>query len=315
MQMTRRDLILGAMGAALLPARAAIAGTTVIGGPAFGSSWRATIGSTVDAETARRRVQDIIAEVDACFSPYRRDSDVSRFNAAQTSRWQPVPAACAKVARAAMTIAEMTDGCFDPTMGPLVAQQGFGPISGRAGSFREIEVGERSLKKASPDITLDFCGIAKGYALDRIEGMLREAGVGNAIIDVGGEIKALGSHPDGRPWAVAIADPTTPGTARQIVALHGLALATSGHATNAVQGRVDASHIIDPHRRGPAAQALRSVSVLDRSAMRADGLATALCAAGPASGPEIARKHDIRAFFILADTEHASGGFETHLLT
>lgn len=315
MQMTRRDLILGAMGAALLPARVAVAGTTVIGGPAFGSSWRATIGSTVDAEMARRRVQNIIAEVDATFSPYRRDSDLSRFNAAQTSRWQPVPAACAEVARAAMTIAEMTGGSFDPTMGPLVAQQGFGPISGRTGSFREIEVGDRSLRKTSPVITLDFCGIAKGYALDRIAGILRKVGVERAIIDVGGEVKALGSHPNGRPWAVAIADPNMPGNARHVVAPRHLALATSGHAANAVQGRVNASHIINPHRRSPAAQALRSVSVLDRSAMRADALATALCAAGPVGGPELARSYDIPALFILADVEHTTGGFERNFLT
>ena len=315
MAMTRRDLIFGAMGAALLPARSASAGTMSVGGPAFGSSWRATVEATADVKTINGLVRSIVDDVDACFSPYRAESALSRFNATQTSEWQPVDPAFAYVTRTALRVANETGGAFDPTVGPLVARQGFGPIAGRAASFTDIDVRGKRLRKASPDATLDLCGIAKGHALDRIVTALSEAGVSRAIVDVGGEIRGIGAHPDRRPWAVAIADPEVPGAARHIVAPRGLALATSGHASNGVRGRASTSHIIDPGRRAPAAQLLRSVSVLHRSATFADALATALCAAGPEVGPDLARGLNIPALFIFDDAEHMIGGFEAYLRT
>ena len=312
--MQRRDFMLGAMGVALVSAGPAIAGARAIGGPAFGSSWRATIPATTDADRARRMIEGILKDVDRRFSPYRPDSALSRFNAAPPAEWQAVDPDFSLVAREALRTAEVTQGCFDPTVGPLVARQGFGPISGSAATFADIGIGEGRLRKATPGATLDLCGIAKGHALDLVCAALEAAGLDRAIVEVGGEVKALGNHPDGRDWVVAIADPLVPGAARRIVAPRGLALATSGHAVNGVRARVNASHIIDPHRRAAARQSLLSVSVFDRSAMRADALATALCAAGREEGEALARRLAIPALFILDDAEHATGGFETHIL-
>ena len=314
MRTTRRDVMFGAIGAALVSTFPAVAGTRIVGGPAFGSSWRASIDGAADAEGLRGRIQRVVAEIDALFSPYRRDSDLSRFNAAQTRSWQPANPVFADVTREALRVADLTGGFFDPTVGPLVARLGFGPIEGAAASFREIEVENDRIRTGTPDATLDLCGIAKGYALDRIVAVFAAAGIARAVVDVGGEVKALGSHPDGRPWAVAISDPWLPGKARHIVALRGLALATSGHTANGVRGRVNASHIIDPHRKRPAVQSLLSVSVLDPAAMRADALATALCAAGPVAGPALARRLNIRALFIFEDGEQMTGGFDEHIL-
>ena len=77
MAMTRRDVMLGAAAVILAPARASAA-TATIGGPAFGSSWRATVAAP-DLQAVERLISRILSEVDACFSPYRSDSDLSRF--------------------------------------------------------------------------------------------------------------------------------------------------------------------------------------------------------------------------------------------
>ena len=302
------------MSALAFPTRPALAATQLIGGPAFGSSWRATLPDTRDAEAIVQMIEVVIAEVDACFSPYRKDSALSRFNASLTTSPQVVDPALGQVAATALEIAGMTNGYFDPTVGPLVARQGFGPIAGGAVTFRAIEPDGNRLRKASPDATLDLCGIAKGHALDRIVDALQDVGLTSAIVDVGGEIKAIGSHPESRAWSVGIVDPARPGAVQRVVTPDGMALATSGHAANGVRGRVQTSHIIDPHRRSPAAQSLLSVSVLHSSATWADALATALCAAGPEAGPDLAEHLNIRSLFIFETAERAIGGVGKHIL-
>lgn len=316
MQITRRILLLGGLGAVALPARADAAGAILrIGGPAFGSSWRATLPAGAAAAALQQHVQGILASVDACFSPYRADSALSRFNRAAPAQWQAVPPVCVALTRTALEIAAETGGFFDPTVGPLVAQQGFGPIAGRVGSYRDIAVERGHLRKAGPGITLDLCGIAKGHALDRVCAALWRAGLRHGVVEIGGEVRALGTHPEGRPWRVAVADPDRPGNARHVLHLRGLALATSGPAIQGLRGRVTASHIINPHRAAPAAPALRAVSVLAATATRADALATALCAAGPVRGPALARQGGIRALFLTDHATETTGGFDTHLLT
>lgn len=305
---------MGAIGTALAAPYQAAAGTGFIGGPAFGSSWRGMIETSADETAMQRLIQGIITGVNARFSPYLPESELSRFNVSRSTEWRAISSEFELVIGEALRIAELTDGFFDPTVGPLVARYGFGPISGRAASLSNIQMQRQCLRKRSPQATLDLCGIAKGYALDQIVLALEAVGVGRAVLDVGGEVRALGKHPADREWTVAIADPKRSGSAHCIVTPGYLALATSGHAANGIRGRVNTSHIIDPHRQRPAEQSLLSVSVLDRSAMRADAHATALCAAGAEIGPDMAQRLEIPALFLLDDAERMTGGFDKYIL-
>ena len=165
--------------------------------------------------------------------------------------------------------------------------------------MRDLHVRRTALRKADPALTLDLCGIAKGYALDAILAALRERGVTHALIELGGEIAALGEHPAGRPWQVAIEVPgRQPVQAHRIIAPRGLAVATSGHAANGYQGRVSLSHLIDPQSGRPAKQDLASVCVLAPSAMRADALATALAVHGLDRGVALATRLGVSALFL-----------------
>jgi thiamine biosynthesis lipoprotein len=100
-----------------------------------------------------------------------------------------------------------TEGAFDPTIGPLVNRFGFGPIHGERAHPADLSVSANGLRKRVPGLTLDLCGIAKGYALDRIIEALPAVGVDSVMFELGGEIRTLGRHPDGRAWQIGIERP------------------------------------------------------------------------------------------------------------
>lgn len=290
----------------------------VSNGLAFGSFWRLVTADVQMARVAKSVVDAVVDEVTHRMSPYNTTSELSRFNAAKTSDWLSMSGPSCKVVAEALRIATVTRGAFDPTVGPLVARFGFGPIQGAVGRYDDIMVAQGAIRKQVPGLTLDLCGIAKGYALDRVVAGLTQAGVEDALIEVGGEVRALGMHPSGRAWKIGIADPLSKGAGVQrIVTPEGLALATSGHAVNGFRGPINISHIVDPQSGRPARMTLASVSVLAGTAMEADAFATALCAHGARAGIDLAERLDVSALFVTdgseAPVEVTTGGFDAHI--
>ena len=272
MQMTRREWLIGSGSAVLatcgaMSSMAADEGSVVaFGGPAFGTYWRATLPSGAKASDVRQVIEDIIVAVAAAMSPYRPETEISQFNAMQSFRPVPASPMFRIVVAESLRMAALTGGAFDPTVGPTVNRYGFGPIRGGTGArFSDIELlGDGAIAKTRTDATIDLCGIAKGYALDRIGEALDRRGHRVFVLELGGEVLARGTHPQGRSWRIAIEDPIA-GAARprRIVRLDDMALATSGTAANAytVGGR-RYSHIINPRRAAPTDNLLASVSVL-----------------------------------------------------
>lgn len=313
---TRRQMIALA-GATLLsgPSRAATA-TQTMQGRAFGSPWRIT--TPTDAERHRPAIDALLAQIDRQMSPWRDDSDITLFNTAQHEA--TASPQLSTVAQAALTLARASNGWFDPSVGPLVAQWGFGPIKGAAGGWQGLAVTANALHKTNPALTMDLCGIAKGYALDRMAAHLQDAGLSSFLIDLGGELASQGQHPSGRDWNVAVEDPrpTQNGPAAALRLPSGLSVATSGlRAQSYGLGKVEYGHIINPHSAQPASGSLASVSVLHSSAMLADGWATALAAAEDA-GPQLATDNGITALFLFVINGglhlQTTGGFDRHLL-
>lgn len=323
MTVSRRNFLLlsgAAALAAVLPAQAK--DTLALGGAAFGSSWRVSLPPGADAAAPRRRIEWIIAEVDGLMSPYRADSELSRFNALASTDWLPLSEQTRGVVEAALRIAAASGGAFDPTVGPLVGRYGFGPILGPAGGeFVQLALRPDAIRKDNPHLSLDLCGIAKGHALDLMAAELDGLGLADYLIELGGEVFARGRHPSGRSWQVAIERPVAgPVDLQHLVALDGMAIATSGDTVNAyeIAGR-RYSHIIDPHAAAPVTGAVASVSVRAASAMEADGLATAVIAMGLEEGAAFAEEREIDALFLVRDGPSLktiiTGGFADHLLT
>ena len=273
MNITRRCFAKGAalstLGLYVSAPMAASLQASVIGGMAFGSTWRVVHEPRHDHAVLRGIVEQVIADVDATMSPWRRDSAISIFNARQSTLWHPQPPMLCHVVEESLSVARLTSGAFDPTVGPAVARFGFGPIEGRTGHYTHIDVTPSSMRKHDGGLTIDLCGIAKGYALDEIRMRLAAEGVDHAFIELGGEVAALGEHPSGRPWRAAIERPgEATVNAQRIVEPGSLTLATSAHLPQGYRGRLMLSHLIDPRTLRPAGNAPLAVSVLAPSAMR-----------------------------------------------
>jgi thiamine biosynthesis lipoprotein len=314
--MNRRDLLIlggGALLASGLPARAQA--PRVLQGPAFGSSWKLVADiDAADAAALTADIEAVVASVDAKMSPFRADSELSRFNRAATTGWQALSHETCAVVAEALRVAEATGDAFNPTLGPVTGRYGFGPIiEGVPGAPEEISVREGGVGKARAALTLDLCGIAKGHALDRMAAACAGRGLADVLIELGGEVLARGRHPSGRGWRVGVEGPSGFAGA---VSLDGAALATSGIAVNAFShGGRRYAHIVDPLTKRPADSALFSVTVAAGTAMTADALATALFAMGAARGPAFSRENGIEALFVMDDGATVmSGGFEARIL-
>ncbi|MDG4647323.1 FAD:protein FMN transferase [Roseibacterium sp. SDUM158017] len=299
----RRGLLRMSAAALAMPGLA-LGGTEAIErieGRAFATTWSVTAPAGAGLERLRPAIDRLLAGIDRQMSPWRPDSEIAIVNRAPPGR-HAVSADTATVCRVALEIAEASAGRFDPTVGPLVARWGFGPIEGdAAGDWRDLSARDRAVEKARAGSTLDLCGIAKGWALDRMAEVVRAAGHERALLDLGGEMRGIGDHPSGRPWRVAVENPAAPDGTVAVLELPDMAVATSGLTWQSYAvGGGTYGHIVDPLTDRPAAGALRSVSVLHREAMRADAWATALFAAGAGAGPALARAMDLPALFLIA---------------
>lgn len=305
MTLTRRAFIVGSTCSLWATKVWAQAGDLVmLEGPAFGARWRAILPVSANADVVASKLTRIIMSVDAMMSPFKPTSEISVFNSNQTTGLQPVSADILTTVIEAKRIAQITDGAFDPTLGGVTGRYGFGPIdSAPAGRFQDIVVSKTGLQKSHPAQTLDLCGIAKGFALDKMSAALVRLGHRDFFIELGGEVFAYGLHPEGRAWTAGIERPIAEARGLQMaVRLDREALATSGDVVNSyLHAGHRYNHIIDPQSQRPTQSTLASVSVFASDAVTADALATALYAMGTQDGPEFAHDHQIPAVFLVRD--------------
>jgi thiamine biosynthesis lipoprotein len=298
-----------------------------LGGATMGTSWSVRYAAPADPGPLRAGIEARLERVVAQMSGWWADSDLSRFNRAPAGSWQALPEDFLAVLRCALATAEASGGAYDPTVGPLVDLWGFGPqpVAGegppRADRLAQAHarVGWRRLRLDGGNalqpggLGLDLSGIAKGYAVDLVAEYLEAAGVGSFLVEIGGELRGHGVKPDGTPWWVALERPPgeAAGAADLLVALHGLAIATSGEYRRCFQHAGQSyGHTLDPRTGWPVGAAIGSVTVLHPSCMQADALATALAVLGLPAGLEHAAKHGIAALLV---ERCPTGGLREHM--
>lgn len=292
----------------------------------MGTTYSVTVATrpeSVRREAIQSVIDGVLDEVNRSLSNYDPRSEISRFNANATTEPVVVSPMLRAIAVIAGEVSAATGGAFDITVGPLVQAWGFGAESPAAQvapspgdidrtraevGFDRLELGSdgRSLRKTIPGLQLDVNGIAPGYAVDRIAERLDALGVHDYLVELGGEVRAHGRSPRGRPWRVAVEAPLS-GERRPyaLVELDGLAVSTSGDYRDfrEVSGR-RFSHTIDPRSGTPVTHGLASVSVVQPSAACADAYSTALMVLGPDAGMELAGRLGLAALFI----ERNAGG-------
>ena len=289
-----------------------------LGGTTMGTTWSvklllappATIGAT------RAAIEAALAQVIDEMSQWEPGSAISRFNRAPAGTWHRLPPGFLRVLDHGLALAGDTDGAYDPTIGALVDLWGFGPagrrqappegdaiahalgeIRARGGWARLRRDGDRALQPGAA--RLDFSSIAKGYAVDLVSARLSALGIANHLVEIGGELRGEGVKSDLQPWWIALEEPLGAGR-DTVVALHGLAVATSGDARRFVErdGR-RFGHTLDPRTGSAIDDRVAAVTVLAPDCMTADALATALTVLGPEAGLAFAARRGIAARFLL----------------
>lgn len=265
-------------------------------------------------DAAAALVTNTMAELDARFSVYQPDSELSRLNAQAGKTPLRVSAAMINLLELSKHYGALSEGAFDVTVGPLMRAWGFNggqtperplttdqlqPLIGQIGHRHIVLEGETAFVD-SAEAQVDLGGIAKGYAVDVCCHKLLGAGIPRALVDLGGNIRCLGTGREGRPWRVAVRNPFRPAKTVGVLTLaNGLAVATSGNYERfvTIAGRRYA-HIVDP-RTGLPVEGLASVTVLAPSAVEADALSTTLFVRGLRDGMVTLKKTaDCEALFV-----------------
>src|SRR5476651_2651527 len=172
-----------------------------------------------------------IERVQARMSYHDPASELSAINRDAARRPTRISRPLADVLRAAVALAQETDGAFDPTIAPVLAGWGLLPrLDGRTGrerraSWRDIELSAGRLVRFHAPLHLDLGGIAKGFAVDQAIACLRQRGVPAALVNAGGDLRAFGR----RAWPIVVRDPSQPGSAAAELSLRNAAVATSAH--------------------------------------------------------------------------------------
>lgn len=307
-------------------------------GEALGTTWSVRWeGDSSQEDAIAEAVVGALARIDGQMSTWRSDSELSAIR--QSAKPVAVSEATAAVVREALWLSEQTQGAFDPTVQPLVELWGFHgtplielPTEEAIGVARE-QVGWRRVRVSHTNgrafvngggTALDLSAIAKGYAVDRVSLAVSELGVGSHLVEIGGEIRAVGPGPDGGDWSVGVEAPlpgNVPGSSLfGIVGVVNAAVATSGNyrQSRTVQG-VEVHHTLDPRTGHPATSGVGSATVIAPTCAMADGLATALMVLGEDGLPLIERMEGVEAGLIWVDADggstKATSGFRLQVVT
>jgi len=232
-----------------------------------------------------------IDEVNALMSSYLPDSELSRLN---RSGGKPfvVSKDTFAVLREAVAAGDLTGGAFDVTIGPL---RRLWQAAGKANKlptpaqiaaakkrvgYEELQLDPNAYtaRLLLPGMEVNLGGIAKGFAVDKAIEVLRQQGIKSALVDAGGDLYALGTRGDGKPWRVGVQNPTRPRGSSDfpaVLELSDRAVATSGDYQQfvVIEGK-RYSHIIDPASGWPVDR-VPSATIIAPTCMRADALATA----------------------------------------
>lgn len=280
-----------------------------------------TTYSIVYQDTTDRQpsIDSLLVDFDRTFSVFDSMSLICRLNRGDTDSVNGWFEECFAISE---RVYLLSDGLFDPTLGPLISAYGFG----RKGEQREIDsvefaaimstVGlskiriiQGKLVKDLEQIELDFNAVAQGYSTDLVSRMFDSLAVMNYMVEIGGEIFSRGVSSSGKAWKIGIDTPTQgnmlPGAwVNKVIELQGRGLATSGNYRKFIDkpSGERITHTIDPRNGLPATHNLLSATILAPTAAMADGLATACMVGGLEWSKKMIAAHpEVNGYLIYTD--------------
>lgn len=305
----------------------------VIQGEAQGSTYSIKYVATEEI-VSKAQIDSLLIVFDNSLSTYQPTSLISKINQGDTT--VVVDDWFVETFKTSNKIYKETNGLFDPTIGVLVNAYGFGPNNERT-NLNEFQIdsllnfvgfdkvrlnANKTISKKHNETYFDFNAIAQGYSVDVVTNFLQSKGIQNAIVEIGGELYAIGKNTlQNKQWVVGIDDPLQkPDEARKLietVQLHNLGLATSGNyrkvITDAVTGEKFV-HTINPKTGKPQKSNVLSVTVLAPTCMLADGYATAFMVMSLEEGKQFAKQHpELSVLLLYADENNIMQQFRTNL--
>lgn len=275
-------------------------------------------GDPAGLRAAGEEALDEITAADSLLSAFQDGAELRRLNQLAGHDVVAPSPLMLQFLRRCCALVEATDGTFDPAIGALLdcwRIQGDGSDHGEPSpdTIREalaacdlrrqllFDAGERHLRFANPTTRLDPGAVGKGWALDRAEMRLRDAGIRHALIHGGTSTAcALGDEPGRDGWTIAIRDPRTPDAVLAQARLHDTSLSVSGqHGRTAVAGGQRVGHILDPRSGRPVEHTLLA-AVIHPSALVSDALSTALLVLGHVGIALLAERFQGAQFLLLA---------------
>ncbi len=306
-------------------------------GKTMGTAYHITAVASLFTNTKdlKDQIDMRLDEINKSMSTFRKDSEISRFNAHQTVGEKfKISEDFYNVMTVAKTIYEETGGAWDGTVKPLADLWGFGKSENKHTipeksqiaaflskiGFNNIEIfADHYLAKKNTAITLDLASIAKGYGVDQVAALIRTNGIHNFLVEIGGEVFAAGLRKDGKNWRIGINRPQKNAPIDQVykvVDLQDKGFATSGDYRNYFEvNQKRFSHVIDPRNGFPVDNGVVSVSIIANTCTFADGLATAVMVLGHKKGLDLINRLDNTECFIVVKqndgtlTDYYSKGF------
>lgn len=281
------------------------------------------------ADEAIDEVWDRIRAIEGLMTINADGGDVNRLNEAAGYNSVTLDAETIRVLAAARKYAELTEGVFDVTIGPIVKAWGIFTDKPRIPEQAEIDkllklvdykalhidTGSMTAKLEIPGQIADLGGIAKGYAGDVARDIYKKYGIESAYINLGGNVAVLGPKPDGSPWKIAIQNPRAEnGVYIGTVDIVNKAIVTSGdYERYFVEDGIRYHHIIDTTTGYPAESGLISASIITEISMDADALSTSVFAMGLEKGMKLVESLDgVEAILVTKDKEvYATSGIKS----
>ncbi len=249
------------------------------------------------AQMAINQAFDEMRRLEKLMSTHLLDSEISRLNnAARKNLFFSVSDAVIEVIKRGVYWGEKSNGAFDISIGPVSRLWQFNdenPSLPDAGlltealplvNFHDIEINAPKVRLKKPGMSLHLGAIGKGYAVDKAMQALKSSGIQHALINAGGDLKALGSRADGKPWKIGLQHPRKPEQMIASFELTNKAVATSGdYQRYFMLGDTRYHHILNP-TTGMPARGMISATIIADNVMDADALATAVFVMGQENG-------------------------------
>lgn len=281
----------------------------------FGTTYNITYRYSRDIEDD---IKAAMLLVDGALSMFNDTSTISRINRNEdivvTGDTMFI-----KVFRRALEISSLTHGAFDVTVAPAVNAWGFGFKNSshitdsvidsllQLTGYTKIREEDGRIVKDDPRIMLDCSAIAKGYGCDVVADVLRGKGIGDFLVEIGGEMVISGLNPKGGIWNIGVSQPDDDLTASSkqlntILHLTDCAMATSGNYRNFYEkDGIKYAHTIDPHTCRPVSHSLLSATVVAQDCATADALATSFMVMGADSAVSLVKRMpEIQAYLLVA---------------